>query len=65
VSDRQSIFLRKRLERSFRPRSEMLDHLGGGKRSEPAGGLVVGASCNPEQKTGGKEIARSGRVDQP
>jgi hypothetical protein len=43
-SIQQSVLAREVFERSFRPRAEMLDHLGGRHGAEPAAGTVISAA---------------------
>ena len=43
-SIQQTVLPRQILERSLRPRAEMLDHFGGGERAEAAASAVVGAA---------------------
>ena len=61
---RQPVLLRQLLQRHLRPRADMLDHLGGRQRAEPAGILVAGIAHQPEQESGGEQIAGAGGVDQ-
>src|SRR5262245_62750781 len=62
-SELEAVVARQVLERRFRPRAEMLDHLGGGERPEPCGGAIVDATRQPDQEAGGEQVARPGRVD--
>src|SRR5262245_14131156 len=62
-SELEAVVARQVLERRFRPRAEMLDHLGGGERPEPRGGAVVDAARQPDQEAGREQVARPGRVD--
>ena len=41
----------------------MLDHFGRGKRAQPPGILMAGAAHQPEQESGGKEIAGARGID--
>jgi len=63
--NREAVLLREHLERGLRPRAEMLDHLGGGKRAEARGPLVACATGEAMEETRRKEIAGTGGVDHP
>jgi hypothetical protein len=59
----EPVFAREVAQRGLRPRAEMLDNLGRRQRAEPAGILVTGIAHQPEQESGGKQIAGTGGVD--
>src|SRR3954466_4797356 len=60
----QPALLRQLLQRGLRPRADMLDHFSGGKRSQSPGFLIAQPTDQPEQKSGGEQVARASGVDQ-
>src|SRR6267154_2232161 len=52
------------LERCLGPRTEMLDHFGGGERAELGGSPVVLIARKPDQEPRGEQIARAGGIDE-
>jgi len=62
---RQPVLLRQLLQRNQRPRADVLDHLGRGKRAQPSGILISGVAHQTEQKACGKEIAGARGVHEP
>jgi hypothetical protein len=61
-SHRQPILLRQFLQRGLRPRADVLNDFCRGERPQPPGVFVAGAAHQPEQKSGGKQIAGAGGV---
>ena len=61
--DRQAVLGGQRLERDRRAGADMLDHFGSRQRAEAGGGAVVLAARQPDQETGGEQIAGAGDVD--
>src|SRR5262249_19756396 len=57
ISEVEPALLRQRLERGLRPSADVLDHLGGGERTEPPAAAKIGTARQSNQEPGGEQIA--------